>query len=690
MTCKCTAQTNQQQKSEKPQASGILQRAAVRSVSDARVQSTDDQEAQPLSNLAFSKDFSRVPINTTKPQQIMAKQMLSPVVQQKNTPVSVQSGESEAIQRYEMSEVSNEGIGASEKHKENKTGLPDRLKMAAENYFGYSLDDVNVRYNSPKPAQLQAYAYAQGTDIYVAPGRERDIGHEVGHVIQQKQGKVRPTLWLAKGVAINDDPRLEKEADAMASKFMQRREIENCTPPTRVKMPEEVQQKMATSFLPTPNFQQHSATNHNAILRSRILQLSSVAPTLQLMVDKNLPRGTNLIRTKDKKQVKVVGATSNGYCVTASDEKPMILQYNELEPLLEENVNTIELPKNHLESVLSNSTLQVEKRMQIATDVVDKLFAEAVGHFSGTPIPWVESYSWLALGSYGRREMCPYSDIELGIVYLLKPAQEKEADAHTIKERLDTLGINVLNQLQTAAAFITLDPEGNFPSGKGGGSLMGEASQLAKSIAVVSAYEAMDARHTMLMDARFLSAPGTNNEAFKVFQQTKTETMNKEVEGKKQGEVNAEHLTRLAKKSLEDGQKDIQKNPRFLDVKKNFRQPLDWTLMALCVKAGKFEPVSHQDRIKALKDEKVLTVEQAEQLKQIYRSIFETRIKLHTFHHQELDIVDMKPDQKEDTEGFDTTRLEQIGKFPEEPKSEIRNIIKQFLSVAPQLLQLLN
>lgn len=59
MTNKRIAQTNQQQKSEKPQASGILQRAAVRSVSDAGVQSTDDQEAQPLSNSTFSKDFSR-------------------------------------------------------------------------------------------------------------------------------------------------------------------------------------------------------------------------------------------------------------------------------------------------------------------------------------------------------------------------------------------------------------------------------------------------------------------------------------------------------------------------------------------------------------------------------------------------------------------------------------------------------
>ncbi|WP_392529970.1 hypothetical protein [Nostoc sp. C117] len=73
MTGKRIAQTNQRQKSEKPQASGILQRAGVRSVSDAEVQSTDDREAQPLSNSALSKDFSRVPISTTKLQQFQAR-----------------------------------------------------------------------------------------------------------------------------------------------------------------------------------------------------------------------------------------------------------------------------------------------------------------------------------------------------------------------------------------------------------------------------------------------------------------------------------------------------------------------------------------------------------------------------------------------------------------------------------------
>ncbi|MDZ8140714.1 MAG: DUF4157 domain-containing protein [Nostoc sp. DedQUE04] len=72
MTSKRIAQNNQQQKSDKSQGSGILQRAAVRSVSDAGVQSTDDQEELTLSNGAFSKDFSQVPISTNQPQQFQA------------------------------------------------------------------------------------------------------------------------------------------------------------------------------------------------------------------------------------------------------------------------------------------------------------------------------------------------------------------------------------------------------------------------------------------------------------------------------------------------------------------------------------------------------------------------------------------------------------------------------------------
>lgn len=105
--------------------------------------------------------------------------------------------------------------------KANTTGLPDQLKTGAENLSGYSLNDVKVHYNSPRPAQLQAHAFAQGTDIHVAPGQEKHLPHETWHVVQQKQGRVKPTVQLQRGVAVNDDKHLESEADKMGEKAFQ-------------------------------------------------------------------------------------------------------------------------------------------------------------------------------------------------------------------------------------------------------------------------------------------------------------------------------------------------------------------------------------------------------------------------------------------------------------------------------------
>lgn len=103
----------------------------------------------------------------------------------------------------------------------NKTGLPENLKSGIENLSGVSLDDVKVHYNSAKPAQLQAHAYAQGTDIHMAPGQEKHLPHEAWHVVQQKQGRVKPTLQMMGKVNVNDDEVLEKEADVMGKRALQ-------------------------------------------------------------------------------------------------------------------------------------------------------------------------------------------------------------------------------------------------------------------------------------------------------------------------------------------------------------------------------------------------------------------------------------------------------------------------------------
>lgn len=99
----------------------------------------------------------------------------------------------------------------------NLTGMPDNLKSVLESLSGHDMSDVRVHYNSSKPAQLNAHAFAQGSQIHIAPGQERHLAHEAWHTVQQKQNRVKPTMQ-SNGVAINDNPGLEREADIMGAK----------------------------------------------------------------------------------------------------------------------------------------------------------------------------------------------------------------------------------------------------------------------------------------------------------------------------------------------------------------------------------------------------------------------------------------------------------------------------------------
>ncbi|MFT3795816.1 DUF4157 domain-containing protein [Flavobacterium sp.] len=128
------------------------------------------------------------------------------------------------IKPASASSVGNKGFslvdnrGTILQRKPNNTGLPDALKSGIENLSGHAMDDVKVHYNSAQPARLNAHAYAQGTQIHLAPGQEKHLPHEAWHVVQQKQGRVRPTLQLKGKININDDSGLEREADLMGAK----------------------------------------------------------------------------------------------------------------------------------------------------------------------------------------------------------------------------------------------------------------------------------------------------------------------------------------------------------------------------------------------------------------------------------------------------------------------------------------
>ncbi|WP_100630102.1 eCIS core domain-containing protein [Algoriphagus formosus] len=175
-------------------------------------------------------------VNETPSPQVNAKSQVRP-----KSPFQFVDNRPEAIAQRELKELANNSKGfqseqaaqfqslagnkssqvPSLQRKANKTGLPDDLKSGIENLSGYSLDDVKVHYNSDQPSQLQAHAFAQGTDIHLASGQEKNLPHEAWHVVQQKQGRVKPTLQMKGGDAINDDHVLEREADLMGQKAQQ-------------------------------------------------------------------------------------------------------------------------------------------------------------------------------------------------------------------------------------------------------------------------------------------------------------------------------------------------------------------------------------------------------------------------------------------------------------------------------------
>ena len=140
-------------------------------------------------------------------------------VQRQEIPEEEEPLQGKTIQTIQRQEIPEEEEPLQTK-RENNTGMPDNLKAGVESLSGIDMSDVKVHYGSSKPAEVGALAYTQGANIHVAPGQERHLPHEAWHVVQQKQGRVQPTMH-GKGIAINNEVALEHEADVVGEKAMQ-------------------------------------------------------------------------------------------------------------------------------------------------------------------------------------------------------------------------------------------------------------------------------------------------------------------------------------------------------------------------------------------------------------------------------------------------------------------------------------
>jgi hypoxanthine phosphoribosyltransferase len=98
--------------------------------------------------------------------------------------------------------------------------LPEAVRGTMEAALGADFSTVRVHV-APQAERIGAVAFTIGADIYFAPGRfqpdtvqgQQLLGHELAHVVQQRQGRVRNPL--AAGVAVVQDRALEAEADRL-------------------------------------------------------------------------------------------------------------------------------------------------------------------------------------------------------------------------------------------------------------------------------------------------------------------------------------------------------------------------------------------------------------------------------------------------------------------------------------------
>lgn len=111
-------------------------------------------------------------------------------------------------------------FGGAPRARDAGGGLPEALRHCFQEVYGRSFDEV--RYHvSPLPPALQAKAMASGSRIFFAPGQFdplsargiRLLGHELGHVVQQRR---RNESSHATGDFLWYEPQLEAEADRLS------------------------------------------------------------------------------------------------------------------------------------------------------------------------------------------------------------------------------------------------------------------------------------------------------------------------------------------------------------------------------------------------------------------------------------------------------------------------------------------
>ena len=201
---------------------------------ESLIRKTENKQHQPASehtSVVEGHSIAPPPLqlkSSNLPIQREGGELEEDEIQMKKAPIQRESGE------LEEDEIQMKKAGQNSAPVQRSTGggnpLPNDVRGQMESSMGSDFSDVRIHTNSDSATDAGALAYTQGSDIHFGPGQfnpnssggQELIGHELAHVVQQRQGRVQST-GSVNGMPLNDDPGLEAEADQIGRQAAQKK-----------------------------------------------------------------------------------------------------------------------------------------------------------------------------------------------------------------------------------------------------------------------------------------------------------------------------------------------------------------------------------------------------------------------------------------------------------------------------------
>lgn len=114
--------------------------------------------------------------------------------------------------------------------------LPERVRAKMEKALDADFSEVRI-HTDDQAEQVGAHAFTSGSDLHFAPGRynpesesgQKLLGHELTHVVQQRQGRVE-TAFQGSANTMVQNLELEAEADALGNRAAISSEVDSKSP----------------------------------------------------------------------------------------------------------------------------------------------------------------------------------------------------------------------------------------------------------------------------------------------------------------------------------------------------------------------------------------------------------------------------------------------------------------------------